>query len=193
MPLDPGTVGGIMLASLSANALIGVSSPQLSQGIANGLSLYASTGLTVITVDAGVLGAGTGTGIGFILPPPTLLGAFTATFPANGILGVSAPLLINALSLGLSQAFATALINTINPIVGVGAGVVIAIPNPAASIAAFIAGFASAGMVGPSSIPLATAIASGLDSALPSGTGIIAIAGSPSIIPTAGAGFGKLS
>jgi hypothetical protein len=193
MPLDPGSVTAIMTSSLLGASIAGIGSTQLATGVANGLSLYANSGLTVISVDTGVLGAGTGVGVGIILPTPMLVGAFTGTFPAGGIAGIMSPALIAALSLGFTQAFATAIINTVNPTVGVGAGVVTPIPKSVASIPAFIAGFASAGMTGISSIPLATAIAQGLDLSLLSGKGIIAIAGSPSIYASAGAGTGKLS
>jgi hypothetical protein len=193
MPLDPGSITAVMTSSLIGASIAGIGSAQLATGIANGLSLYASSGLTVISIDTGVLGAGTGVGVGIILPTPVLIGAFTGTFPAGGIAGIMAPALISALSIGFTQAFATAIINTVNPTVGVGAGIVTPVPKSVVSVPAFIAGFASAGMIGISAIPLATAIAQGLDIGLVSGKGVIAIAGSPSIYPSAGSGLGKLS
>jgi hypothetical protein len=193
MPLDPITVSGMVLVNETANLLIGVSNIQLALGVANGLFMYATAGLTAQTIDVGVFGTGVGVGVGIILPPPVLASAFATTFPPAPVIGIAAPSLINALSVGLSIAFATAIITTVHPTVGSGAGVVTPIPNTGVSIPAFIAGFTSAGLLGIGAKTLATAIATGLDMALPSGKGAVVISGSASIAPSSGVGFGKIT
>jgi hypothetical protein len=183
---------GILLGTLGGAALTGVSLPQLATAIASGLAIYAGAGLTVITVDTGVLGAGKGTGAGLILPPPALIGSITGTFAAAVLAGLSSPQVATGIGLGLSAILGTAIINTVNPTVGVGAGVVTAIPNPGASVPAFVGAFASAGLVGTHSAAMATAVALGLDAALALAKGVVVIAGSPSPYPSVGAGFGTL-
>jgi hypothetical protein len=175
-----------------ANLILGVSAIQLATGLANGLAQYAGSGMTVITVDAGTLGAGVGTGVGVILPPPVLLGTLIASFAGAGILGPFQIPTCNAISLGMSMALAQAIIQTVHAGVGVGSGVVKVIPNSGASIPTFIGAFAAAGMVGVAAVTMATAVASGLDAALPSATGVVVIAGPPNIVPGGGAGTGKL-
>jgi hypothetical protein len=192
MAINQGTVLPIFLSTLAANTFLGISAPQLATGLANAITAYALSGITVSSVDVGVLGVGAGTGFGIVLPSSTLSASFTGTFPANTIAGPMTPALINAVSLGFMQVFAIANIITVNPTVGVGAGEVSLVPNPSISIPAFIGGFSAAGMVGVASQNLARAIAIGLDSVLPSAFGVIAIAGSPSIISSAGVGVGKI-
>ena len=193
MSLDPSSISVIMKANLASNTIIGISSSQLALGIANGLSLYAISGMNAISVDVGTLGAGTGIGFGIILPTPVLLTSMFSAFSGFGIVGVSASLIVNAISIGFTQSFALASINTVNPIVGIGSGVITITPNPEISSVSFVSGFISAGIVGVSSAQLATAISVGLDAALPSAKGVVAIVGSPSTIPSAGGGFGKVS
>ena len=192
MPLDPFTVGTIMKGFMTANLLIGTSSSQLAAGVAGGLSMYGKSGMNVATIDVGTLGVGKGFGAGVFISPPTFAPSFTAAFAAAGIRGISAPQLISALSMGFSQALALATINTIHPGVGLGTGQLVITPNPPVAIATFIQAFASAGMTGPMAANAATAIANGLDRALPLARGIVAIAGPPNIVPGAGVGSGKL-
>lgn len=180
----------ILTASLVGATLHGISVPQVALGIATGLATYAP-GIVVVTVDTGVLGAGKGTGIGMIMPPP--VPQMIAAFTSAALIGIFSAPAATGVALGLSQIFATAIVNTVDPLVGVGAGVATAIPNPALSIPAFIAGFKAAGLLGIASITMATAVAVGLDTALPIAKGVTVIAGSPSPFPSAGPGVGILS
>jgi hypothetical protein len=192
MPMDPVTLTQIVLGSLVSNGIIGTSAPQLASGLANGLSIYAQTGITVQSVDTGTLGAGIGTGTGIIVSP-AITASMIAAFTANGIIGSIAIPLANAVAISFTQAFATALINTVSAGVGVGSGLVVLVPNPGVSSGIFFAGLTSAGLMGISKIQLATAVAAGLDQILPSCTGVVVIAGPPSISPGASVGVGKLS
>lgn len=193
MPLTAIPANTAILAANLAVSCHGISVPQLALGVANGLAQYASSGLIVLTVDTGVLGAGKGTGIGMILPPPVLISSLIASFAGAIIIGPFSAPVATCIGIGISQILATAIINTVNPTVGVGAGVATLIPNPVVSIPIFIAAFKAAGLLGIASITMATAVAVGLDSALPTAKGVIVIAGSPSIISSAGAGTGLLS
>lgn len=193
MPLAPPLTAPLIAAQLVSVGDIGISSAQLALAVATGLELYASSGLTVASVDAGTLGAGVGTGVGIILPPPVLIGTLTAAFASHGILGLMAAPTAIGLGTGISLALQTALISTVSAGVGVGAGVATLVPNPGASAAAFLAGFAAAGLIGIMSPLMAAAIAMGFDLAAPSGIGPVVIAGPPSIVPGAGAGVGLIS
>lgn len=191
MPLDPATVTGLMNANMIANGLVGPSTPQLASGIANGLSQYAASGLTAISVDTGTVGSGTGFGVGMVIAPSIFQATLQAAFAGALIFGPSAPLLVNALSLGFSQALATAIINTANVGVGVGTGVVTVVPG--SGVPFFTAAFAAGGMVGPGAVNMATAVGIGFDSAIPAAKGVIVIAGPAGPSPAAGAGTGKIS
>jgi len=192
MPLDPISVGGIVRTALLSAGLVGKSSGQLSLGLSNALCMYGKTGMAVSTIDVGTLGVGKGIGVGVLLAQPVLAATLASSLSAGGIIGLSAVQLVSGISTGYSMALAAALINTAHPSVGVGTGKLQIMPNTVVAISIFNTAFKAAGLVGPSSIPLATAIAKGLDMALPSAIGFVAIAGSPNIIPSAGIGSGKL-
>jgi hypothetical protein len=191
MPLDPGTITGLMNANMASNGLLGPSVPQLAAGVANGLSQYAASGLTAISVDTGTVGSGVGFGVGIIIPPAVFQGTLQAAFAGALIVGPTAPLLVNAIAMGFSQALATAIINTTNVGVGAGAGVVTIAPSSGAPF--FVAAFTASGMVGPGAVNMATAVGIGFDMAIPAAKGVIAIAGPAGPAPSAGAGTGKIS
>jgi len=180
----------IIAASMAGASFHGISTAQVALGIATGLATYAP-GIVIATVDTGTLGVGKGTGIGLIMPPP--VGQMVAAFASSVLVGIFSAPAATAVALGLTQIFATAIINTVDPLVGVGAGVVTAIPNPGISVPAFIAGFKAAGLLGIASVTMATAVAIGLDTALPTAKGVTVIAGAPSPFPGAGAGVGVMS
>jgi hypothetical protein len=195
MPLDPTTITGLVTANLSATGLIGISVSQLASAIGTGLSAYAAAppplGITVTTIDSGLVGSGKGTGYGIILPPPDIQGKLQAAFAGSTIIGPITPQLATGLATAISQALGQAIINTVNVGVGNGAGKVILVPSSGASF--FIAGFASQLLVGVYVSAVATAIATGLDASLPSGQGIIAISGASGFIGSSGTGLGKIS
>jgi hypothetical protein len=191
MPIDPGTTTPIFTAALIANAQIGPSVGQLATGLALGLFQYAQAGVTVNSIDAGTLGVGTGIGPSILLPEPLLLAALTASFAGHGIIGPMMPLQANAIALGISSSLALAIVQTLNPLVGLGAGKLQLTPTGAGS-AIFPAAFIQAGMAGPQSANMGTAIALALDAVIASAISIIAIVGPPNIVPGAGLGIGKI-
>jgi hypothetical protein len=193
MPLDPITVGGIMRTSLLGAGLVGIGSSQLAAALTGALCTYGTTTMSVGTVDVGTAGAGKGTGIGVIVPQPVLAASLATFLPSNGIAGLSMPQLVLGVSTGYSMALSGAIINTFHPSVGVGTGKLQISPNTIASIGVFIQAFLAAGLSGSMAIPLATAVAEGLDAVLPVAMGVVAIVGSPSVISSSGAGSGKLS
>lgn len=193
MPLSPPITTPIFLSDLAANALIGISTPQFALAVATGLQIYAGSGLQVVSVDVGTLGAGVGLGLGVTISPSILIASFTASFAANGLLGIMSPPMINALALGFATVMQQGIVTTVSAGVGLGAGVATLVPNPGASAAAWVAGFAAAGLVGPNIPQMANAIAQGFDTAAPSAIGAVVIAGPPNILPGAGVGTGVIA
>ena len=192
MPVDPGTTLPIFQGMLSSNSIVGQLSGQMSAGLSAGLSQYVSSAITVISIDVGTLGAGTGIGAGIIIPSSTILGTLTAMMVGNGITGTFAAPLSNAASNGISVSFAGAILNTVNPSVGVGAGKIQIIPLGLGG-GIFAGAFAAAGMTGMMAPALGNAVGLALDSVISSAVGIIAIVGPPSIIPSSGSGLGKIT
>lgn len=192
MPLTPTITTGIFLSNLLSNGLIGIHTPSLASAVANGLEIYATSGLQVTSIDAGTLGAGVGLGLGIIVPTPVFVSSLTASFIAAGIIGTSSPSLVAGLSSSFSMSLQQAIISTTNVGVGVGTGIVKLIPNPAVSFQSWTAGFTAAGLVGPDVVRMVTAISSGFDAAILAGFGQVVIAGPPSIAPGVGTGTGKL-
>lgn len=191
MALDPVTLTGIFTSSMNSNSLLGVAIPQLAGAVANGLVAYAAAGITVVTVDTGLAGSGTGIGFGVILATPALQGALTASLSGASLLGVAVAQLSNALAAGFSQVLGMANINTVHAGVGSGTGVVTLVPS--SGVAAFNGAFSGAGLVGAGANILASAIAAGLDSALSSATGVVTIAGAAGTSPASGTGTGIIS
>lgn len=189
--MDPGTLTPIVISNLASVGMLGSSASQLAAGLANGLSIYATTSIIFQSVDIGTLGSGVGSGVG-ILVPPAITASMVGSFAANGMLGVMSSPLATGIAQAFMQSFALATISTFSPTVGVGTGTGVCVPNPGASIGIFAAAFASAGMLGISALQLATAVATGLDSILPSSTGAVVITGSPSNSPSSSTGLGKL-
>ena len=193
MPLVPPVAIPLVQAGLTGNAILGVSAPQLALGVSNGFTTYAVSALLASSKDVGAAGSGTGTGFGLFLAEPALIGAMQSTFTANGINGPMRSNLINAIAIGISQSLKAALINTLNVGVGVGTGIVNLVPNTPAAMGLMVTNFVAAGLVGPNSVTLASAIAQGIDLALPSATGVVIIAGAAGPSPGVGTGVGKVT
>ena len=192
MPLVVPAITAVMTANLASVGAVGPSSSQLAAGLAQGLSVYASSGLKILTVDTGTLGAGVGVGQGLIVPVPALLTSLTAAFLGAGIGGVMSVPTATAIANGMSQSLMTATILTVHVGTGVGTGNVKVIPDPGAATTAFITGFKAAGMKGPASEAMATAVAIALSSALLGATGFVVISGPSSQFPGGGAGTGRI-
>jgi len=188
MPLTPPGLTGVLIPSLAASLMLGTAMPQLAQGVAFGTTFWATQGAVVTSVDVGTLGVGAGA-VPLIVPQPLILANLLVAFAANGMLGPMAPLEATGLSVGLSLGLAEALITTIHPTVGAGAGVV---KISGTAIPSMIAGFAAAGMKGPSATQQATAIGMAFDLTFAVFVLPTPILGPPSIVPSAGVGTGKI-
>lgn len=189
MPLTPPGIAGVLTPALLGTGNFGISVPQLALGIGTGVTLWTAA-LTVVTVDAGTLGAGVGA-IPCLIPPPLLLGGMLAGFASAGLAGISSPLLATGVAVGLSIAFPTqGVITTFHPTVGVGAGVC-TFPGPSA-VPFMIAGLASVGLVGPNVVQIGTGIGLGLDLSFSVFLIPIPIVGAPAPSPSSGAGTGKI-
>lgn len=193
MALVAPSIATIVAGNLAAAGVIGVSQVQLASAISLGFTSYVLSSVIVNTADVGTLGTGTGFGQGMFLAPPVLQGSLRSTFDGAGIIGPFREPLIFALSNAISQSLLTATISTFDVGVGVGAGVVTTlIPNSVTSVSIMNSMFAANGMIGPMSSNIATAIALGIDAALPSSRGFTVVAGAGSIVPSVGVGIGKL-
>lgn len=188
MPITVPGLTAAVIGGLVSGAQLGMAVPQLAAGVAAGVQIWVSQ-ITVITIDAGSLGSGTGV-IPFAIPPPLMIGAMLAMFPAAGILGIMSPLKATGLANGLVLGLAQGLITTVHPTVGVGTGVVKLIAPPA--LPALLQGFAGAGLKGPSLIQEATAISNALMMVVNSFTLPTPIVGSASPAPGGGVGTGKI-
>lgn len=193
MALIAPSIAAIVAGNLAAAQILGITQPRLASAISIGFSSYVLSSVTVTTVDAGIAGSGTGFGQGIFLAPPILQGALNTTFAGAGILGIFQQPLIAAIANSISQSLLTATILTVDVGVGTGAGVVATlIPNSVSHIASMYSAFISHGIAGPYSIPLATAIATGIDASLPSSRGFTVIAGGGAPPPSSGVGIGRL-
>jgi len=102
--------------------------------------------------------------------------------------------LIFAISNSISQSLLTSTINTNNPTVGSGSGIIFNIQvNNISSVSSMVSEFISNRIKGPFSNQLATAIALGIDDSLPLSKGSIIISGSGSTSPSTGIGIGKIT
>ncbi len=192
MPLSSPLTQPIFLGNLTSNSLVGTSISQFALAVSMGLELYSLNGLLVSSVDTGTVGSGVGTGFGVAVAPTTFMASFIASFAANSVLGTMSSSLINGLSSAFSFSLQQAQIQTVSTSVGVGTGIITLIPNSASSLSSWIAGFSSAGLVGSNISQIISAISTGFDQAISTAVGSIVIAGSPSIIPSSGVGFGIL-
>jgi hypothetical protein len=192
MPLIQPAVLAVFQANLAANGIAGVSAPLMAAAISGGFVQYMQTGVIATSVDVGVLGAGTGIAPTVTLAAPAIVGPMQGTFTAAQINGPMRDPLINAIAASVSAALATAQVSTVNAGVGVGTGLVSLVPNSGVSVPLMVANFSAAALLGPSAAGLATAIAQGIDAALPSATATVVIAGGPGPLPGSGVGVGKV-
>lgn len=194
MALVPPVVAAAILASLGGSSILGISAAQLASAVAGGLCSYLLSAPVVTTADVGSLGAGTGTGLGLIVSPPSLFAAMRSTFSGFGINGTHSEPLIQGLSNGICQALLAAQVETVDAGTGVGVGTITAVaPVPAVSVPTMLASFAGAGLAGVSAAGLATAIAQAFDEVLPTARGQTVIVGAGSPYPGGGVGVGRIS
>jgi hypothetical protein len=178
---------------MTGQSIFGLSCNQFSLAVANGFCSYLLSSPIVNTLDVGTAGVGAGSGLGIIIPPPIFINAFQSTFAGKGINGEMRSSLIRALAFSLSASLAFAQIITAHAGTGVGTGTIVNItPVPTMSISLMIQNFIGSGLLGVMSANLATAIAQGIDQALPSAKGQIIIVGPSSPFPGGGLGSGRI-
>lgn len=188
VPVNTVTATPVFLASLYGAGLSGPYIPALAQGLASALSTYIPT-LIVQTANVGTAGSGVGTGTAF-LSTAVLNPSMVASFSGSGLVGVFSPSLALAVASGISNCMSLAVANVISTGVGSGTGIGNVIPN--SGIPHFISGLRGVAMIGTYVDVLATAIANGFDSSLPSTVVNVVIAGPSSPVPASGVGFGSL-
>lgn len=181
MPLSPVGLTAVLVPALISAGQLGIAVPQFALGVSTGVVTTTSASL-VVSLNAGTAGPGV-SAIPLIVPQPLLLAQLLVGFAATGQVGPMAPLLALGLANGLSLGFLQGLVTMVQP-VGVGAGVAKVIA--AAAIPSMIGGFASAGMAGPGSVKMATAIGIALTNLFNTYAFPVPIAGPPSIVPLAG-------
>lgn len=189
MPVVLPAIVGTLTSNLMAAGLLGTDVSKMATGVANGLQTWVPT-IQVVTVDAGTLGAGSGTPLPLVVPQPVLFGNLQSMIAAAGFVGQSVPQLATGLSNGLSQAFLAMLVTTQHPGIGTGTGVATFVAPPAAG--PMVGGFASASLIGEAAPRLAAAIGNALDMTFASLIVNVVIVGSASPTGGSGAGTGKI-
>ena len=189
MPLTQVGLTGTLAGALASTGHVGPSVPQLATGVASGVVTFITSSLKAVTVDTGTVGNGNGA-LPLLVPTPLLIGSLTGGFTAQAIMGAFAPQTILGLSNGLTTGLAQGVITTIHPSVGTGSGVVHLVG--ASAVPSMIAGFASAGLTGPASVRLATAVGLGHDTTFAAFVTVTPIVGGAGPAPSSGAGFGTV-
>ena len=161
---------------------------KLAAAVGQGVSTWLMTGpaATVMVGSAnGTLGGGAVNGKLFVVP---LVPAMTAAFAANGMVGPTAAKVAVAMAMGISTNL-NAMGTYKGAAVGVGVGPDISkviMANVASLIPILVGSLASKGMVGPSAVRMANAIAVGTCAILMTGTGTGVVSGPTGPAPGTG-------
>jgi hypothetical protein len=184
------TVAPALTASIIAAGptLKGPSFFKVAAAVGQGVSAWLLTGpaATVMTGSSnGTAGAGAVNGKIFVAP---VIPAMTAAFASNGMVGPTAAKLATAITMGLANNInATGTYKGFAAGVGAGADICkVTAANAATLVPILVGSFASKGMVGPSAIKLANAIALGTCAVLMTGTGTGAVTGPTGPAPSTG-------
>jgi hypothetical protein len=183
--LAPALTGTIIAAGPT---LVGPTWFKVASAVAQGVSMWLLTGPAatgMVGSSNGSLGGGTVNGKLFVVPVvPTMVGAFAA----NGMVGPTAAKLASAVTMGLANNInATGTYKGVALGVGAGADITkVSYANVATLVPILVGTFASKGMVGPSAVRMATAIAVGTCAVLMTGTGTGAVAGPTGPAPGTG-------
>jgi len=188
MPLVAPVLSATITGAIFAGGLIGPAVPQLGSGIGQGIALWVQK-LKVVTVDAGVVGAGKGLAP-LIIPQPLIMTNLLIAYAANGQLGVMAPLEAVAIANGLFIGFSQGVISTTHPSVGAGAAIARITGPPAFS--SLMQGFSSAGITGQGASKKANAISLALSLAIQTLVLPVAIVGAGGPSPSSGTGQGSI-
>ena len=198
MPLSGEILGGLIAANLAADGAIGPKLTSFSLAVGTGI-VEALEGIAFVTTDVGFgpipVPPSTGTGIGIIGLIPSAMAALALSTMSSR--GPKAPTFMLAIMDAVSVYFSTAAtLNSINPLVSIGTATitpgsfVVTVPEMEATI---LAALQSDGAMGPQLSNLSLSIATGVVGGLLTGTGILIIAGLPSLVPATGAGTGILT
>ena len=183
------TLAPALTASIIAAGptLVGPTWFKVASAVGQGVSMWLLTGPAatgMIGSSNGTLGGGAVNGKVFCVPVPAMVGAFAA----NGMVGPTAAKVASAVTMGLANNInATGTYKGVAVGVGAGADVAkVAYANVGTLVPILVGTFASKGMVGPSAIRMATAIAVGTCAVLMTGTGTGAVAGPTGPAPGTG-------
>ncbi len=188
MPIVAPALTVTITTALIGSGMLGIATPKFASGVALGVSLWVQK-LSVNTVDAGLVGVGTGF-LPFLFPQPIFLASLLGTFVANGLIGPMAPLEATGLSTGISLGLAQGVVTTTHPTVGAGAAVARVSGPPAFS--SLMQGFSSVGITGPGASRKANAISTALMITLQSLVLPVPIVGAGGLSPSSGTGSGKI-
>lgn len=191
MPLNaPSLATGFIAPNFASTGFLGASVPQLSMGVASGVSLYFSSQAIVTSIDAGTLGVGT-TVMPFLLPSALLQGNMTTSFASFNLLGTYAATFLLGLSNGIALGLnSLALLQINHPTVGVGTGTA-KIIGPS-SVPTIQQGLVSNGLTGTWAPILGAAIGTAIDISLASYFQIVPIVGTGSPVGGSGVGLGTV-
>lgn len=189
MPVISSGIANVLLPNLVSVGLMGIETPRLSRGIANGVAQWIPQ-VRVSTTDAGSAGSGSNIPLPLTVANPVLLANLTVGMASQGFSGVFLPPYLVGLSNGLSLAFLQMLIKTTHVGVGNGAGVAKFTAPPAR--VSMVNGFYSAGLKGEWSPRKAAAIAQALDTTFASLLLPVAIVGTASPAAATGVGSGSI-
>lgn len=194
MALVPAALQGLLIGEFASNGILGTSTPSLATALSLGISANILAQAQVQTVDTGVAGAGVGNGTVVGVTAGILGPLMVGTFASQGLLGTFSASLALAISTAFATWFLTAQAITTSAGVGVGAGVGTVIGLDPGSMGTEIAGMMAAnGLLGTFSPMLAQAVAQAIvPCVMANSVVIVVIAGSPSIVPAVGSGFGKV-
>jgi hypothetical protein len=189
MPVTPPGIIGAIVPNLVSVAFTGTDVPKYANAVAQGLVRWIPL-VKVSTVDVGTAGVGVNVPLPLPVPTPVIYANLLIGMAAQGFNGPFLPVFCQGLSNGLALAFLQMLIRTNHPSVGAGAGQARFNAPPAAS--SMLAGFASAGMNGPSTAQAARSVAICLDRTFASLVIPVAIVGPSSPSASSGSGFGGI-
>jgi len=188
MPITSAGLTGAIITGLASATLIGQGMPKLAQGIANGLVPWIKS-LSVVTADAGSAGVGTSFMV-WAVPGPVLVANLLIAYPANGHIGVMAPLEATGLGIGLGLGFIQGAMVSQHAGVGTGTGIARVTGGPAFPF--LMQGFAGADIKGAGAVQKASAISQALAITLAAFTLPVPIVGSASPAGASGVGLGRI-
>jgi hypothetical protein len=190
MPINPGSCFGVYFSQFPLlNGPIGRLA--LSKAAADATSAFLVGSTEVVTKDVGTLGQGAGTGVLF-LPAALSISVISRNFKAAKLLGPIPEDTARGLATGFSICVSIGLAQTIHPTVGVGTASVNGIIPKFSAVPICQGAFSAALLNGQEAKKMAAALGAAMDELCSSIVGQLVIAGSPSPIPSGGAGYGKI-